>query len=80
MQYEVSVIALILFFFLLVILLLWICRDQSRLNGRVDSLREEMKSVRDECYALRERLRKSEISSLQHQESATAHSSEENEK
>lgn len=73
MQYEISVIALILFFFLLVILLMWICRDQSRLNGRVDSLREEMKSVRDECYALRERLRAAEISSV-------THSSGENEK
>lgn len=73
MPYEISVIALILFFFLLVILLMWICRDQSRLNGRVDSLREEMKSVRDECYALRERLRAAEIS-------ATTHSSGENEK
>ena len=73
MPYEISVVALILFFFLLLILLMWICRDQSRLNGRVDSLREEMKSVRDECYALRERLRAAEIS-------ATTYSSGENEK
>ena len=73
-------IAVIMFFFLLALLLLWICREQSRLDGNMDFLRDEMKRVSNECYALRERLRLSEISSQRGQELAVAHSLEENEK
>lgn len=58
MLYEI--IALILFFFLLVFLLLWLCKDQAKLAGMMENMREEMKAVHDECFALRERLKEVE--------------------
>lgn len=60
MNVEVSLIALILFFFLLVFLLLWLCRDQAKIAGMMESMKEEMKAVHDECFALRERLKEVE--------------------
>ena len=60
MMVEMNLIAVILFFFLLVFLLLWLCKDQARLAGSMEELRERMKSVNDECYALRVRLKELE--------------------
>lgn len=60
MNVEMNLIAVILFFFLLVFLLLWLCKDQAKLAGRIEAMREEVKSANDTCYALRERLKELE--------------------
>ena len=60
MMVEMNLIAVILFFFLLVFLLLWLCKDQAKLAGSMESMKGEMKAVHDECFALRERLKELE--------------------
>lgn len=59
-EWDIVVVALVLFFFLVVALLFLLTRDQARLAGRMDALRDEVKTASDTCYALRERLKELE--------------------
>ena len=60
MNVEMNLIAVVVFFFLLVVLLLWLCKDQAKIAGMMENMKEEMKAVHDECFALRERLKEVE--------------------
>lgn len=59
-DWNIAVTAMCMLFFFVIFLLLWLCKDQAKLDGRIEGLREEMTQVREECYALRERLKKAE--------------------
>lgn len=56
--YAIAVTILVTLYSVIVVKLM---REQSFLQGRMESLQEDMKATRAECYALRERLRNSEI-------------------
>lgn len=59
-DWDIAVIAMCMLFFFVIFLLLWLSKDQARLNGKVEAEREEIQQIRDECYALRERLKEAE--------------------
>lgn len=61
-DWDIAVIAMCMLFFFVIFLLLWLSKDQARLNGKVEAEREEIQQIRDECYALRERLKEAEKS------------------
>ncbi len=59
-EWDIAVFGLVLFFFLIVFLLLLLTRDQAKLAGKMEALKEEVKAANDTCYALRERLKELE--------------------
>lgn len=56
--YAIAITILVTLYSVIVVKLM---REQSFLQGRMESLQEDFKVTRAECYALRERLRNSEI-------------------
>ncbi len=60
-DWQILILGLCAFFFLIIFLLVWLVRDQSKLQGMIDSLRDDRKAMRDEMDSLRVRLRELEI-------------------
>lgn len=60
-DWQVLVLGLCAFFFLIMFLLVWLIRDQSKLQGMIDSLRDDRRLVREEMDSLRIRLKELEI-------------------
>ena len=60
-DWQVLIIGLCAFFFLIMFLLVWLIRDQSKLQGMIDSLRDDRRLVREEMDSLRIRLKELEI-------------------
>lgn len=56
--YAIAITILVTLYSVIVVKLM---REQSFLQGRMESLQEDFRVTRAECYALRERLRNSEI-------------------
>ena len=61
-DWNIAVTAMCMLFFFVIFLLLWLSKDQAKLDGKVEGMKEEINQVRDECYALRERLKEVEKS------------------
>ncbi len=59
-DWNIAVTAMCMLFFFVIFLLLWLCKDQAKLDGKVEAMKEEIKAANDTCYALRERLKKAE--------------------
>ena len=59
-DWNIAVTAMCMLFFFVIFLLLWLSKDQAKLDGKVEGMKEEIKQVREECYALRERLKEAE--------------------
>lgn len=62
-DWQILIIGLITFFSLNMFLLIWLVRDQSKLGGLIDSLKEDRRLMREEMDSLRIRLRRLEESS-----------------
>lgn len=60
-DWNIACAAMTLLFFLVIFLMLWLCRDQSKLEGKTENLREEVRLMREECESLRIRLKALEI-------------------
>lgn len=60
-DWNIACAAMTLLFFLVIFLLLWLCKDQSKLEGKTENLREEVRLMRDECESLRIRLKTLEV-------------------
>ena len=60
-DWQILVLGLCAFFFLIMLLLVWLIRDQSKLQGMIDSLRDDRRLVREEMDSLRIRLKELEI-------------------
>lgn len=61
-DWNIAVIAMCMLFFFVIFLLLWLSKDQAKLDGKVEGMGEEIKQMHEECYALRERLKEAEKS------------------
>ncbi len=60
-DWQILILGLCAFFFLIMFLLVWLIRDQSKLQGMIDSLRDDRRLVREEMDSLRIRLKELEI-------------------
>lgn len=60
-DWQILILGLCAFFFLIMFLLVWLIRDQSKLQGMIDSLRDDRRLVRGEMDSLRIRLKELEI-------------------
>lgn len=60
-DWNIACAAMTLLFFLVIFLMLWLCKDQSKLEGKVESLKDAIKQMRDESDSLRVRLKALEI-------------------
>lgn len=60
-DWQILILGLCAFFFLIMFLLVWLIRDQSKLQGMIDSLRDDRRLVREEMDSLRIRLKEVEI-------------------
>ncbi len=60
-DWQMIVFGLAAFFFLILFLLIWLVRDQSRLAGQIDALRDDRRLMREEMDSLRTRLKDMEV-------------------
>ncbi len=60
-DWQILVFGLAAFFFLILFLLIWLVRDQSRLAGQIDALRDDRRLMREEMDSLRTRLKDMEV-------------------
>ncbi len=60
-DWQILIFGLAAFFFLILFLLIWLVRDQSRLAGQIDALKDDRRLMREEMDSLRIRLKEAEI-------------------
>lgn len=60
-DWQILIIGLCMFFFLIMFLLIWLVRDQSKLAGLIDALKEDRRLVREEMDSIRIRQKELEI-------------------
>lgn len=62
-DWNIACMAMTLLFFLIVFLMLWLSKDQAKIDGKVEFLQKDRQMMREEMDSLRKRLRDLEIAS-----------------
>ena len=62
-DWNIACLAMTLLFFLIVFLMLWLSKDQAKIDGKVDFLQKDRQRMREEMDSLRIRLKALEIAS-----------------